>query len=588
MTNHQQRPAATRRRSRLRPKARQPGRLKSRPLAIGVRRGPQNRQAGDHPRETWAAVRLGGDNGRPAAGGQKDESRQDQGQDQGTSPADVSALQEEPGQAPPVKVSTRLDANRDYLARELGYGESFDILMRPLQLAGRQGLLVAVDGFVKDDVLLRVVQFINSQGPQLLEGKEEEFGRNLQRAGIGYIETEAADTLDQVVDAVLAGQTAILVEGSSRAILLDMRTYPARDTEEPDLERVIRGPRDGFAETLVYNTALIRRRLRDPRLRMEMTTVGTRSKTDVVLTYIKDIADPRMVDQIRSKLKAITTDGVPMAERTIQEFLVGRRHIWNLFPTVRFTERPDVAAVHLLEGHLAIITDTSPAVMLLPITFFHHLQHAQEFHEDPLIGMYIRLLRYFGVFLSWLGPALWLAATLQVETLPQWLRFIGPREGPGPIPLYLQLIFAEMGIDLIRLALIHTPNTLASSLGIIGAILLGELAVSVGLFVPEVILYVALATIGNFATPSVELSNAIRIQRLLLLLLAGIGGLPALGVGLLAVLLIMLSTRSFGVPYLWPLVPFNGRALVDVVFRKTATAEQARPSFLRPRDPDRS
>src|SRR5690606_10005204 len=207
-------------------------------------------------------VRLGGDNGRPAAGGQKDESRQDQGQDQGTSPADVSALQEEPGQAPPVKVSTRLDANRDYLARELGYGESFDILMRPLQLAGRQGLLVAVDGFVKDDVLLRVVQFINSQGPQLLEGKEEEFGRNLQRAGIGYIETEAADTLDQVVDAVLAGQTAILVEGSSRAILLDMRTYPARDTEEPDLERVIRGPRDGFAETLVYNTALIRRRLR--------------------------------------------------------------------------------------------------------------------------------------------------------------------------------------------------------------------------------------------------------------------------------------------------------------------------------------
>lgn len=521
----------------------------------------------------------------PADGSQADAQQSSRRQ---AHPATAAGQVEEPQDARPVKVVPDLAVNQAYLKRALGAEKSFDVLVRELKLAGRPANLLAIDGFIKDDVMLLLVQFLNGHGAALSkETAAEDMGQFFLKQGVGYLETDPVETLDEVVTGVLAGQTAIIIDGLDFILLADMRTYPARQPDEPELERVIRGPRDGFTETLIENTALVRRRLRDPRLRVELSTVGQRSKTDVALLYIEDIADPHLVDKIRNKINNIVVDGIPMAERSVEEFLLSGSNRLSLLPKVRFTERPDVTAVHLLEGHLAIITDTSPIALLLPVTFFHHLQHAQEFHEEPLSGIYVRWLRFFGVLLSWIGPALWLAASLSTETLPPWLSFIGPKDGPGPIPLYMQLIFAEMGIDLIRLALIHTPSALASSLGIIGAILLGELAVEVGLFVPETILYVALATIGNFATPSVELANAIRIHRLFFLLLAGLGGWPLLGVGLLIVLLNLMRTRSFGIPYLWPLVPFNGPALIDVLFRMPVRQSHARPSILRPQDKDR-
>lgn len=481
------------------------------------------------------------------------------------------------------RVSKKIEENREIVAQELGHGVSFDIIIRDLQFGGRKAFLLGVDGFIKDDVLLRIVQGLYQARREDLTPKALD---KIVEAYLGYIETNVVETIDEVIDQVLAGPVALFVDGEESAIIIDSRTYPSRGPQEPDLERVLRGPRDGFVETLVVNTALVRRRVRDPGLRVELLNIGVRSKADVALMYIDDIADPSLVKKVRDKLESIKVDAIPMAEKAIGEFLTDRHKRLNPFPTIRFTERPDVVAVHLLEGHLAVVVDTSPSVILLPTTIFHHIQHAEEFHQDHLVGNYLRWVRILGLLISWAGPPLWVALVLQKQFLPESLQFLGPSKST-PVPLFLQFVFAEVGVDLIRLGLIHTPTSLATSLGIIGAVLLGQLAVEVGLFTSEAVLYVTLAALGTFVTPSMELGQAVRLLRLVLLVLAGIFKLPGVVFGIVASMLLVGFTRSFGVPYLWPLIPLNPVALLQVLFRQALPQKSLRPSFLHPQDPDR-
>ena len=194
---------------------------------------------------------------------------------------------------------------------------------------------------------------------------------------------------------MLSGLIVIVVEGSNVALAVDVRGYPGRTPAEPDTEKVIRGSRDGYVENIILNTGLTRRRIRDERLRFEMLKVGERSKTDVSLCYIEDIADPDLVNILRKELNSIEIDGIPMADKTIEEFIV--KQGWNPFPLVRYTERADVAAAHILEGHVAIFVDTSPSVIIAPTTYFHHVQHAEEFRESPTSGTFLRWSRFLGV-----------------------------------------------------------------------------------------------------------------------------------------------------------------------------------------------
>ncbi|PZN07188.1 spore germination protein [Thermaerobacter sp. FW80] len=484
-------------------------------------------------------------------------------------------------------IRRELEANLAYLRRVLGAGESFDVLIKPSRFAGRDAVLIGIDGLVKTDVLLRIMQALAVFEPDPSAREDDRLWfTQVFVEGIGYLEVDPAQTLDDVVEKVLMGPVALLVDGVDRAYLIDVRTYPSRGIAEPALEKVLRGPHDGFTETLVYNTALIRRRLRDPQFRAEVVHVGRRSRTDVALVYLKDVADPGLVEAVRQRLQRVETDAIPMAESAVVEHLVGPRRWWNPFPLVRFTERPDVAAVHLIEGHVLILVDTSPSAIILPTTLFHHLQHAEEFHENATVGTWVRLIRYAGVLLAWFGPALWVALVLDKDRLTglprDWLAILGPRK-PAGIDLEWQFILGEVGIELIRLALIHTPEALSTSLGIIGAVLIGQLAVQVGLFTNEAILYIALAALGTFATPSVELAQAFRLLRVGLLILAGTLGVPGFLLGILASFVLLLSTRSFGVPYLWPLVPFDGRALVRMLLRQPMTVRVARErTFPRP------
>lgn len=483
--------------------------------------------------------------------------------------------------APKTRVSKKFDENAEMLKNVLGIGVSYDVAWREFEIAGKKAAILFVDGLIKDLPIVEIMQnfaFLERENltPNTLH--------KLLAKYVTYVKAAPTDKLEDVVNKVLAGFLALIVDGMEEAILIEARQYPGRNPEEPDIERVVRGSRDGFTETILFNTALIRRRLRDPRLRTEILQAGVRSKTDICVAYLEDVANPDLVKTIKQRIMDIKIDGLPMAEKSVEEYITTGN--WNPLPQVRYTERPDVAADHLLEGHVLVIVDTSPSVIIAPATYFHHLQHAEEFRQNAFIGVYLRWVRFIAVFASLFVLPLWYLFSIEPQLLPASLKFIGV-EKPGEVPLLLQLIIAEIGLDMIRQSTIHTPTPLATALGLIAAFMIGDVAIKVGLFTAEVILYLAVAAVGTFATPSYELGMANRIFRLFLLLMVGALKLPGLIIGIGAVLILVARTKPFGVPYLWPLIPFNWAALKHLLVRPTLPMKNIRPSILRPIDTTR-
>lgn len=482
-----------------------------------------------------------------------------------------------------AKISKKLEENLAYLKERLEIGESnFDVILKEIVIGGKKAALLFVDGFTNSQVssfILRAI--LNVKREEIVPRPLEKLLREI----IPFAEVTPINDLEEAIRESLAGPMILFLDGERQALSIDTREYPVRSPEEPDIEKVTRGSRDGFVETLIFNITLIRRRIRDPQLRVEAIKAGQRSVTDVAIMYINDIAQPEIVDQIRKRIKKIDVDALPMAEKSVEEFIIDS--YWNPFPEVRYTERPDVAAAHLVEGHVIIIVDTSPSVMIAPVTFFHHLQHAEEFRHDAVTGTYIRWVRMLGVFLSFFLIPVWILLAEEPRYLPEFLEFIGPKED-AIIPLYLQFAIAHFGLDLVRMASIHTPAPFATALGLVGALLIGQIAVEVGFFVPEVLLYTGLVALGIFSTPSWELSMANRVVLLLLIFLTGLFGLPGLLGGLFLLFLRIGLTRSFGFPYLWPLIPFNAKAFLSVIIRRPIQMNQIRPSFLRVKDTDRT
>ncbi|SFD54141.1 stage V sporulation protein AF [Lentibacillus persicus] len=471
--------------------------------------------------------------------------------------------------------------NVSYIKERLAVDKSFDIIHLDLKYAGRNMALFMVDGFAKDEILHYIMRILAQLEPEQLEPAPLE---KLLKTYIPYIEVDHVKDLNQASDLVLGGPAALIVEGIDEVIMIDARTYPVRSPQEPDLERVVRGSRDGFVETIVFNTALIRRRVRDRSLRMEYMQIGRRSMTDISICYLEDIADQKRVDDTKEVLEKIDTDGLAMAEKTIEEYVSGRH--WNPYPSVRYTERPDTAAAHLFEGHVLIIIDGSPSVMITPATFWHHLQHAEEYRQKPLVGAYLRFIRYFAVFASIFVLPLYYLLAVHPEYLPAELSFIGLNE-EGTVPLIVQFLLAEIGIDVLRLAAVHVPSSLATALGLVAAILIGQVAVEVGLFSYEVVLYLSIAAIGTYATPSYELSLANRLIRMFLLLMTAMFGMTGYVAGITLWLLYIMRMSSFGIAYFWPLLPFSFRAFRDVLIRSPIPLKNRRPIFLNPKDPDR-
>lgn len=449
--------------------------------------------------------------------------------------------------------------------KHLRVDASFDITRRELTLYGKEAYLYFIDGCVRSDLLERMVEFfmenVNSALPDNLSASD------FVNANIPYIEVKQTQDIYALTDAVLRGETVLLIDGVGTGIHINARMFPAREVDEPENERVIRGARDGFVEALLKNTAVIRRRIRNPNLTVSRFTVGEYTKTDVAVVYMADKADPDFVDNITEKIKKIKVYGLAMGHESLAECLI-RQKWYNPFPKIRYTERPDAAAAMLLEGSVIILCDNSPEAMILPTSIFDFMQETGDYYHPPLVGTYMRLLRIFIFGLTVILTPLWYLLISNPHLLPRWLEFIKVSY-TGGLPIIIQLFILELAIDGLKLASLNTPNALNNSLSVIGGLILGEYAVQSGWFIPEVILYMAFVSLANFAQPSNELGYAFKFLRVMILLLTALFNLIGFCIGILLSFLLVASNKTVNGKrsYLYPLIPFNAKALKRLVFR---------------------
>lgn len=479
------------------------------------------------------------------------------------------------------KIPQSLADAKNTLTEVLGLGSSFDIVFREMSFGGKSAALLCISGFAKDTIIDEILKRLTYLTP---ENVSTDVLASFMSEYIPHVQVEKGELFSESINKVLAGMSAIFIEGESQVIIMDTRSYPSRSPDEPSIERVVRGSRDGFTETLLSNVALVRRRIRDPGLKLEMHQIGRRTRTDVCLAYIDDIVDKTQVQAVTDKLKSVNLDGIPLADKQLEEAIVGGG--WNPYPLVRYSERPDIVASHLLEGRVVVFVDTSPSVMVLPTTFFDLCQHAEENRQTPFMGTYLRWVRFIGIFASMFLLPLWMLMVLHPELKPGMLDFIGPQKSAN-LPLIAQFLIVELGVDLLRMAAVHTPTPLGSAMGLIAAILVGDIAVQTGLFVNEVVLYMAVASIGMFATPSYELGLANRIVRLALLLAVAAYGIPGFMIGTTLLVVLLTTHRSYNSPYMWPFIPFNAKAMAEILLRQPVLSSKTRPSFNKTRDSTR-
>ncbi|MBQ8719634.1 MAG: spore germination protein [Clostridia bacterium] len=458
-------------------------------------------------------------------------------------------------------LSENYGENVALLRQKLRTGDSFDLIYRKMTAGGCELSFFYIDGFVKDGAMQRVMQALATESALECAARVEE--------KIPYVEVSRTSSISKVVTAVLSGECALLSEGfGGEAILIDTRTYPARTTAEPESDRVMQGSRDGFVETLVMNTALIRRRIRDPRLTMEHFNVGGASQTDVVVCYMKGVADEKYLRDIKERIASIRPKGLTLGFQSLSESMI-RRKWYNPFPKIRTTERPDTAASQLLEGSILIICDTSPEVMILPTAIFDYLQQTDDYCFPPLTGSYMRIIRAGILLFSFICTPLWYLYLEYADSLPDALRFLIP-EGSFALPIILQLFLAEIAIDGLKIASMNTPGMLSNSLSIVGALILGDFAVEVGWLSADVILYMAFVAIANFAQQNYELGYAFKFMRMILLALTAIFKVWGFAAGILIAIVAIATnnTVASGRGYLYPLLPFNPRALRRLVIRE--------------------
>ena len=463
------------------------------------------------------------------------------------------------------RLSEQYGENTALFDRLIGVGRSTDIVSRNYCVGGRRARLWVIDGYGKDETLERLGAFwLGLRADDLRHlTRMQDFAERF----ISFSETRVSFDTEDIVTSVLLGQSLLVVEGLSGAALIDCKDYPSRGVGEPLDGKVLRGSHDGFVEAVVPNMALLRRRIRDPKLTMEGHKIGKRSKTDAVLCYLEDKVDRQLLEEVRWKLKNIRANSLSMAQESVAEAMRPKQW-YNPFPKVRYTERPDSAAASILEGSIVLMVDNSPSVMILPTTFFDFTQEANEFYFPPLIGTYLRLLRIVVFSLSMFITPVWYLLVSRPGRLPAWLGFLASPE-PAALSLLWQLLVVEFLVDVLKLASLNTPDALSNSFSMLGALILGDFAVQAGWLGPEVLVYMAFVSVAGFAQPSYELGYAFKLLRVALLLLTAVLDVWGFALGVAGILVLLATTKPMvGRHYLYPLIPFNGKALRRLIIRE--------------------
>ena len=465
--------------------------------------------------------------------------------------------------------------NVSSVSEKLRPQDNYDIIAKQIEIGSKKATLFCITGFIKDEMFDMTMQYLT----KITKGEMDKAidADSFLRHFTTYVSSVAEENSDIFITAILSGAIGILIEGYRKGIIIDCRSYPARNVQEPESDKVLRGSHEGFVESIIVNTALIRKKVRSTDLTMERTTVGSESKTDVVLCYMANRVNKKHLEILRKKLSEIKVKALPMSHESLRECLIPEQ-VWNPFPKIRYTERPDAAAACVYDGNIIIITDGSPTVMITPTGIFDFIQDINDYYFSPVIGSMLRFLRIAVFTASLLFIPLWyLFVILYKENLPDALMFMAIEE-EYTVPVIVQLFIVEFVIDALRLASLNTPSALSNSFSVVAALVLGEFAVKSGWFVSEVVLFMAFVTISNFVQPSYELGYSVKMFRILILFLTALLQGWGLIIGTAITLLVISFTKTiFGFTYLYPLIPFDSDALKKLVLRRSINFKERNP-----------
>lgn len=461
-----------------------------------------------------------------------------------------------------MEFSTSISDNMNYLNNKLDVDANFDIVHRTFYVGDKLACLYCIEGFTKNDVWQKLMEDFSSLTPEDMLIDVQEFSKK----HFPYTQVSLVKDEFTMIKNLLSGLSCLFIDGYDKCLVVDSRNYPTRSVSEPEKDKVLRGSRDGFVETLTFNTALIRRRIRDPKLTIEITNAGESSHTDIAICYFKGRVDEKLLEKIKELIKTVKVDALTMNQESLAECIYP--HKWfNPFPKFKYSERPDTTAASLLEGNIVIMVDNSPSAMILPSSVFDIIEEADDYYFPPVTGTYLRLSRFLISILTLFLTPTWLLFMQNSDMIPSWLQFIKLSEIPQ-VPLLFQLLIFEFAIDGLRLAAVNTPSMLTTPLSVIAGIVLGEYSVKTGWFNSETMLYMSFVTVANYTQSSFELGYAFKFMRMIMLITTAIFNVWGfVGGVLLTVCAVVFNKTIAGKSYIYPLIPFQLSELKKRLFR---------------------
>lgn len=473
-------------------------------------------------------------------------------------------------------ISPKVEENIDYIKDLLK--DTSDIVYRQFNIENWMAAIVYIDGMadkvILDNFVLESVMLKSERVENVMQIKDKL---------LTVSDMKQILKLSEGINAVLSGDTIMFIEGISALYVIASRAWPTRGVSEPSGETVIRGGRDGFTETIRFNTALIRRRIRDSRLKIKPKTVGIRSKTDVAILYIEDIVNKDVLKKVQERIEKINIDAV-LDSGYIEQFIEDDK--WSPFPQMQSTEKPDVVAAGLYEGRVAVLVDNSPFSIIVPATLPSLFQTPDDYYQRWINSSILRLVRFCAIILALILPALYIAVTsFHTSIIPTKLAYsiAASREGV-PFPAFIETIIMEISLAFLLEAVVRLPKAIGSTIGIVGGLILGQAAVSAGIVSPIMIIIVSITAISSFITPNYEVSSAFRLSRFFLIICSSILGLYGIAIGLIVLLIHLIKLKSFGIPYLSPLVHPHKKDMKDTFIRAPINLFKTRPEFMEPED----
>lgn len=464
-----------------------------------------------------------------------------------------------PGQSGKLPLHPQLKDNLQYISSELGASPDITIRQFEVGSAAAAAAIVYAHGIcdiaMVNEFVLHSLMADTPENAQANGSRQKNLFEVIKANALSAGKVEVKTDWDGVILSVLSGDTVILIDGYAEAMAVGTRGGDHRGVEEPSAQVVIRGPKDGFVESIGTNAALVRRRIRSANLRLEPMQIGTVTRTDVAVMYIRGIASDKLVQEVQNRLRKINIDGI-LESNYIEQMVADKTH--TPFPLLFNTERPDAVAGSLLEGRIAIFVDGTPFVLIAPATFFMFFQAAEDYYQHFIAASAIRLLRYISFLISLFVPSIYIAAiTYHQEMIPtQLLISLAAQRENVPFPAFIEAFLMEVTFEILREAGIRMPRAIGQAVSIVGALVLGQAAVEAGIISSAMVIVVALTGIASFSTPSYSLALAARLIRFLMMVSAGMLGFYGVAIFSIIVLGHMCGLRSFGIPYLAPLAPF--------------------------------